>query len=187
MAEAVHGEESEAKDIKLFGTTIKLQGRRQVTLKEDEQKSTYYDHNHRSQETPVASKRPDKIIPCPRCNSTDTKFCYFNNYNANQPRHFCRGCHRYWTAGGALRNVPVGAGRRKSKLLPPQTSPAVDQRPSSTSGSNSNCFYEDSNSDTARPLGFDRIMMLNECHIRDGFQLQGFPAQHGRKRWNVDC
>ncbi|KAG6415714.1 hypothetical protein SASPL_123128 [Salvia splendens] len=60
-------------------------------------------------------KKPDKILPCPRCNSMDTKFCYFNNYNVNQPRHFCKNCQRYWTAGGTMRNVPVGAGRRKSK------------------------------------------------------------------------
>ncbi|GJP36989.1 hypothetical protein CLOM_g21452 [Closterium sp. NIES-68] len=51
-------------------------------------------------------------LPCPRCASRDTKFCYYNNYNVNQPRHFCRACHRYWTAGGSLRNVPVGSGRR---------------------------------------------------------------------------
>ncbi|KAF3789336.1 Cyclic dof factor 1 [Nymphaea thermarum] len=57
----------------------------------------------------------ENVIPCPRCNSTDTKFCYFNNYNVNQPRHFCRKCQRYWTAGGSMRNIPVGAGRRKSK------------------------------------------------------------------------
>ncbi|KAG9159649.1 hypothetical protein Leryth_013618 [Lithospermum erythrorhizon] len=60
-------------------------------------------------------KKPDKILPCPRCNSMDTKFCYFNNYNLNQPRHFCKNCQRYWTAGGTMRNVPVGAGRRKNK------------------------------------------------------------------------
>lgn len=60
-------------------------------------------------------KKPDKILPCPRCNSMDTKFCYFNNYNVNQPRHFCKNCQRYWTAGGTMRNVPVGAGRRKNK------------------------------------------------------------------------
>ncbi|KAM3411760.1 hypothetical protein ACQJBY_003427 [Aegilops geniculata] len=56
-------------------------------------------------------------LPCPRCRSEDTKFCYFNNYNVNQPRHFCRACHRYWTAGGAIRNVPVGSGRRKNRPL----------------------------------------------------------------------
>ncbi|XWS64252.1 hypothetical protein CRYUN_Cryun06bG0170300 [Craigia yunnanensis] len=60
-------------------------------------------------------KKPDKILPCPRCNSKETKFCYYNNYNVNQPRHFCKNCRRYWTAGGTMRNVPVGAGRRKTK------------------------------------------------------------------------
>ncbi|KAL9271121.1 Cyclic dof factor 3-like protein [Drosera capensis] len=60
-------------------------------------------------------KKPDKLLPCPRCNSMDTKFCYYNNYNVNQPRHFCKSCHRYWTAGGVMRNVPVGSGRRKNK------------------------------------------------------------------------
>ena len=65
-------------------------------------------------------KKPDKILPCPRCNSLETKFCYFNNYNVNQPRHFCKNCQRYWTAGGTMRNVPVGAGRRKNKHLASQ-------------------------------------------------------------------
>ncbi|KAG8366356.1 hypothetical protein BUALT_Bualt17G0071300 [Buddleja alternifolia] len=60
-------------------------------------------------------KKPDKILPCPRCNSMDTKFCYYNNYNVSQPRHFCKKCQRYWTAGGTMRNVPVGSGRRKNK------------------------------------------------------------------------
>lgn len=62
-------------------------------------------------------KKPDKLLPCPRCHSLDTKFCYFNNYNVNQPRHFCKNCQRYWTAGGTMRNVPIGAGRRKNKHL----------------------------------------------------------------------
>ncbi|KAI9071314.1 hypothetical protein K1719_046722 [Acacia pycnantha] len=50
-------------------------------------------------------KKPDKIQQCPRCNNMDTKFCYFNNYNVNQPRHFCKSCHGYWTVGGAMRNL----------------------------------------------------------------------------------
>ncbi|KAE8688479.1 Dof zinc finger protein DOF1.3 [Hibiscus syriacus] len=65
----------------------------------------------------IVFKKPDKILPCPRCNSFDTKFCYFNNYNVNQPRHFCKNCQRYWTAGGTMRNVPIGACRRKNKRL----------------------------------------------------------------------
>lgn len=53
-------------------------------------------------------------IPCPRCDSTNTKFCYYNNYNFSQPRHFCKSCRRYWTHGGTLRDIPVGGGTRKS-------------------------------------------------------------------------
>ncbi|CAK7346820.1 unnamed protein product [Dovyalis caffra] len=50
---------------------------------------------------------------CPRCASSNTKFCYYNNYSLSQPRYFCKGCRRYWTKGGSLRNVPVGGGCRK--------------------------------------------------------------------------
>ncbi|KAF8377486.1 hypothetical protein HHK36_030866 [Tetracentron sinense] len=53
-------------------------------------------------------------LPCPRCDSTNTKFCYYNNYNLSQPRHFCKSCRRYWTQGGTLRNIPIGGGTRKN-------------------------------------------------------------------------
>uniref|UniRef100_A0A1J3JJK3 Cyclic dof factor 5 n=1 Tax=Noccaea caerulescens TaxID=107243 RepID=A0A1J3JJK3_NOCCA len=68
-----------------------------------------------SEDKTTTLKKPDKIIPCPRCESANTKFCYYNNYNVNQPRYFCRNCQRYWTAGGSMRSVPVGSGRRKNK------------------------------------------------------------------------
>ncbi|GMH05456.1 hypothetical protein Nepgr_007296 [Nepenthes gracilis] len=54
-------------------------------------------------------------LKCPRCDSTNTKFCYYNNYSLSQPRHFCKACKRYWTRGGTLRNVPAGGGCRKNK------------------------------------------------------------------------
>ncbi|XP_022747641.1 dof zinc finger protein DOF5.1 [Durio zibethinus] len=57
----------------------------------------------------------EAALKCPRCESTNTKFCYFNNYSLTQPRHFCKTCRRYWTRGGALRNVPVGGGCRRNK------------------------------------------------------------------------
>ena len=98
--------------IKLFGQTIVLEVKeenpRKIDQKEEEDRDDEADND-------MMKNKPDKIIPCPRCKSMETKFCYFNNYNVNQPRHFCKGCQRYWTAGGALRNVPVGAGRRKTK------------------------------------------------------------------------
>lgn len=81
-------------------------------LEEDKMESTT---TNNSTDQDKVLKKPDKILPCPRCNSLETKFCYFNNYNVNQPRHFCKNCQRYWTAGGTMRNVPVGAGRRKNK------------------------------------------------------------------------
>ncbi|XP_072998121.1 dof zinc finger protein DOF5.1-like [Typha latifolia] len=59
--------------------------------------------------------QPEPALKCPRCESTNTKFCYFNNYSLSQPRHFCKTCRRYWTRGGALRNVPVGGGCRRNK------------------------------------------------------------------------
>ncbi|RWW40878.1 hypothetical protein BHE74_00053674, partial [Ensete ventricosum] len=60
---------------------------------------------------------------CPRCESRDTKFCYYNNYNMSQPRHFCKSCRRYWTLGGSLRNVPIGGSSRKR--LRPFPAPAA--------------------------------------------------------------
>ncbi|KAJ0966189.1 hypothetical protein J5N97_027327 [Dioscorea zingiberensis] len=60
---------------------------------------------------------------CPRCESMQTKFCYFNNYSPSQPRHFCKSCKRYWTDGGALRDVPHGgATERRPKRLRKSTS-----------------------------------------------------------------
>ncbi|KAE8694454.1 Detected protein of unknown function [Hibiscus syriacus] len=73
------------------------------------------DEDQSETSNPEEKAKCNKVLPCPRCNSRDTKFCYYNNYNVSQPRHFCKNCQRYWTAGGTMRNVPVGAGRRKSK------------------------------------------------------------------------
>ncbi|XP_039000915.1 dof zinc finger protein DOF3.4-like [Hibiscus syriacus] len=63
----------------------------------------------------AAKSDQSQNLRCPRCDSSNTKFCYYNNYNLTQPRHFCKTCRRYWTKGGALRNVPIGGGCRKNK------------------------------------------------------------------------
>ncbi|KAJ8549597.1 hypothetical protein K7X08_033304 [Anisodus acutangulus] len=66
----------------------------------------------------IRRQPPPKPEPlkCPRCDSTSTKFCYYNNYNKSQPRHYCKGCKRHWTEGGTLRNVPVGGGQKNKRL-----------------------------------------------------------------------
>ncbi|XP_017232251.1 dof zinc finger protein DOF4.6 [Daucus carota subsp. sativus] len=69
-------------------------------------------------------KEVQQIINCPRCNSTNTKFCYYNNYSLSQPRYFCKTCRRYWTEGGSLRNIPVGGGSRKNNKRSLNSSPS---------------------------------------------------------------
>ncbi|KAF5451766.1 hypothetical protein F2P56_026842 [Juglans regia] len=62
-----------------------------------------------------AIRSPQAHLNCRRCNSTNTKFCYYNNYSLTQPRYLCKTCKRYWTEGGSIRNVPVGGCSRKNK------------------------------------------------------------------------
>lgn len=72
-----------------------------------------------------------QALKCPRCDSTNTKFCYYNNYSLSQPRYFCKSCRRYWTKGGTLRNVPVGGGCRRNKRSSSSTSSASSSSSSS--------------------------------------------------------
>ncbi|KAF7024762.1 hypothetical protein CFC21_037058 [Triticum aestivum] len=84
-------------------------------------------HPHEAAMLPYVPRPPSLLVDrrystgaevapnCPRCDSPNTKFCYYNNYSLSQPRYFCKGCRRYWTKGGSLRNVPVGGGCRKNR------------------------------------------------------------------------
>ncbi|CAL0309331.1 unnamed protein product [Lupinus luteus] len=67
------------------------------------------------QQSKVQPERLQQPLQCPRCNSMNTKFCYYNNYNMAQPRHYCKTCRRYWTQGGTLRNIPIGGRCHKRK------------------------------------------------------------------------
>ncbi|KAL0341925.1 UNVERIFIED_CONTAM: Dof zinc finger protein DOF3.1 [Sesamum calycinum] len=98
-------------------------------------------------------------LKCPRCDSTNTKFCYYNNYNLSQPRHFCKSCRRYWTKGGALRNIPVGGGSRKNAKRSSSSSSSAAKRPAaappSAPPSSNNSKHDDSrskNGETAETL-----------------------------------
>ncbi|XP_074317675.1 dof zinc finger protein DOF1.8-like [Silene latifolia] len=90
---------------------------------EDKVSNTNSNNNNNNNNNKVGSTslerkvRPkqDEGANCPRCNSSNTKFCYYNNYSLTQPRYFCKACKRYWTAGGSLRNIPVGGASRKNK------------------------------------------------------------------------
>ncbi|KAK9275405.1 hypothetical protein L1049_022669 [Liquidambar formosana] len=88
-----------------------------------------------------ARPQKEQALNCPRCNSTNTKFCYYNNYSLSQPRYFCKTCRRYWTEGGSLRNIPVGGGSRKNK------------RSSSSSSSSSSSNSSKKLPDLVPPIG----------------------------------
>ncbi|GAB4861154.1 hypothetical protein Ancab_036311 [Ancistrocladus abbreviatus] len=112
-----------------------------------------HDHGHHQQQqemaqwarNPMAMDRRWKanieVAPnCPRCASTNTKFCYYNNYSLSQPRYFCKGCRRYWTKGGSLRNVPVGGScrkRRRAKSSAKMTTTSMSSNSYSSSTSTS--------------------------------------------------
>ncbi|KAM3298917.1 hypothetical protein ACQJBY_040418 [Aegilops geniculata] len=71
-------------------------------------------------------------LECPRCSSTDTKFCYYNNYSTAQPRHYCRTCRRYWTHGGTLRKVPVGGACRRGSGSSKRRRPSAEPHTTSS-------------------------------------------------------
>ncbi|GMI71109.1 hypothetical protein like AT3G52440 [Hibiscus trionum] len=124
---------------------------------------------------------------CPRCGSSNTKFCYYNNYSLTQPRYFCKGCRRYWTKGGSLRNVPVGGGCRKnrrgksflrmptngvpSKSLSSGIVPHYDNKVNALSESNSSSAMSDcSHIDLA--LVFANFLNNKQPENKSGFEFE---------------
>ncbi|KAG2318900.1 hypothetical protein Bca4012_054871 [Brassica carinata] len=93
--------------------------------------------SHQQQQQQQQPHQPQ--LKCPRCDSSNTKFCYYNNYSLSQPRYFCKACKRYWTRGGTLRNVPVGGSYRKNKRVKrPATATAASMASTTTSSSPNN-------------------------------------------------
>uniref|UniRef100_A0A1J3I9J7 Dof zinc finger protein n=1 Tax=Noccaea caerulescens TaxID=107243 RepID=A0A1J3I9J7_NOCCA len=93
--------------------------------------------SHQQQQQQQQPQQPQPQLKCPRCDSSNTKFCYYNNYSLSQPRHFCKACKRYWTRGGTLRNVPVGGSYRKNKRVkrPATANASAASTPSTTTSS----------------------------------------------------
>ncbi|KAK9131840.1 hypothetical protein Scep_011368 [Stephania cephalantha] len=109
-------------------------------------------------EKPISSsaqeqqQQQQQALKCPRCDSSNTKFCYYNNYSLSQPRHFCKACKRYWTRGGTLRNVPVGGGCRKNKRVKRSVNASSSSSPDPSSSSSLPIINGSSNSLTNTPL-----------------------------------
>ncbi|XP_038877651.1 dof zinc finger protein DOF5.1-like isoform X2 [Benincasa hispida] len=125
---------------------------------------------------------PETALKCPRCESTNTKFCYFNNYSLSQPRHFCKTCRRYWTRGGALRSVPVGGGYRRNNKRSKSTSksPVNSQsQPTTTAGEAMRLNYNNAIStpnegaldSTHHPIGIANFLGFDQIQWRPQLQL----------------
>ncbi|KAE8689434.1 Dof zinc finger protein DOF1.4 [Hibiscus syriacus] len=156
------------------------------------------------------SQLQQQALKCPRCDSSNTKFCYYNNYSLSQPRHFCKACKRYWTNGGTLRNIPVGGGcrrnRRHKRPSPaiivgganpnPQISqPRVDVFSTSSHHINNPLFYDSNPSDMNLPyhdfqsqmnalgLGFSSGAVSDECELT----MKDIEVEESKRRmeWNV--
>lgn len=105
-----------------------------------------------------ARPQKDQALNCPRCNSTNTKFCYYNNYSLSQPRYFCKTCRRYWTEGGSLRNVPVGGGSRKNKRPSTSTSSST---PSPSQSSAKKLAHDHDHHHLTPPISFPQSASQN--------------------------
>ncbi|KAF5202415.1 Dof zinc finger protein like [Thalictrum thalictroides] len=113
--------------------------------------------------------QPEIALKCPRCESTNTKFCYFNNYSLSQPRHFCKTCRRYWTRGGALRSVPVGGGCRRNKRSKGIGSklPVSCERPMCSTSNTSPLPFNSFNSDAIshmQPQSLPQFSFITSLH-----------------------
>ncbi|KAL5067558.1 hypothetical protein RYX36_018445 [Vicia faba] len=129
-------------------------------------------------------KATTEISPnCPRCGCSSTKFCYYNNYSLTQPRYFCKGCRRYWTKGGSLRNVPVGGGCRKNRRGNNKTLSDPILRTNNVSSSTSSSLlteYTKPNIDLA-------LVYANFLNQKPGSQKIGFdPLENSRILSNVE-
>ncbi|CAA7392206.1 unnamed protein product [Spirodela intermedia] len=124
---------------------------------------------------------PDgQSLRCPRCDSSNTKFCYYNNYSLSQPRHFCKACKRYWTRGGTLRNVPVGGGCRKNKRVRKSSAAPTAAPPSQTdlSPSAPPLSFLPSSSPIATASGDLGFLFYNLANSAPDVGLPGLPAPY---------
>ncbi|KAK9936404.1 hypothetical protein M0R45_013248 [Rubus argutus] len=126
-------------------------------------------------------QQQQQALKCPRCDSSNTKFCYYNNYSLSQPRHFCKACKRYWTRGGTLRNVPVGGGCRKNKRVKrPSSNSTVENGASSSASSAPNSGNSNLNTNTQQQNHHQIDLASNSNHHMNPlfYGLGSNPSDH---------
>ncbi|KAF5204099.1 hypothetical protein FRX31_006311 [Thalictrum thalictroides] len=85
----------------------KMEGKRQI----DQQDMQAMEDRQQQQHQVEVQTHPPR--QCPRCNSWETMFGYYNIFGDNQPRYRCKRCSLYWIHGEVPSNISVG-GKRKN-------------------------------------------------------------------------
>ncbi|XP_074556491.1 uncharacterized protein LOC141812360 [Curcuma longa] len=124
----------------------------------------------------------EMALRCPRCDSANTKFCYYNNYSKLQPRYYCRACLRHWTEGGSLRNVPVGGSRKNKQHLRDKRADAGSDRRSrfSTNDDSSTLTQESIHSGSGMLVCHPTPPLDGELSMSEMEFVPLFPAEDDR-------
>ncbi|XP_021898538.1 dof zinc finger protein DOF1.2 [Carica papaya] len=127
-------------------------------------------YNDQMFELYCSNGRAMEVAPnCPRCSSSNTKFCYYNNYSLSQPRYLCKACRRYWTKGGSLRNVPVGGGCRKNRTRTKSRLPPNYGKPNEPFGTRKSSPSQHTGSESNIDLAVVFARFLNDQNEADRF------------------
>ncbi|KAL1203257.1 Dof zinc finger protein DOF3.2 [Cardamine amara subsp. amara] len=147
-------------------------------------------HNQKKPSVAIRPAPPEQSLRCPRCDSTNTKFCYYNNYSLSQPRYFCKSCRRYWTKGGILRNIPIGGAYRKHKRSSSVTK-SLRTTPEPTTTHDGKTFqavsfggYNNNINNEQMELGL-AFALLNKQPLGVSSHL-GFPSEFGNSQMNME-
>nr|XP_017224984.1 PREDICTED: dof zinc finger protein DOF4.6-like [Daucus carota subsp. sativus] len=75
------------------------------------------------------SSEMEQNLRCPRCDSEETKFAYFNNNKTSQPRYRCNNCKKLWTNGGKVRDLSSNGEERRVNRSRDSSPPIVSSAP----------------------------------------------------------
>ncbi|KAF5206988.1 hypothetical protein FRX31_003426 [Thalictrum thalictroides] len=88
-----------------------MQAKRQM---EQQDMEAMEDHQQQhGEEEQLVEVNTDPPRQCPRCNSLETMYGYYNNYCDIQASYRCKICSHYWDHGEVLGDISV-RGKRKN-------------------------------------------------------------------------
>ncbi|KAL2523483.1 dof zinc finger protein DOF3.1-like [Forsythia ovata] len=88
-----------------------------LTIKVEEDRPCFFFRWGQEAEAATPSEQPSFEVL--QCDSPNTKFCYYNNYNLSHSRHFCKSCRKTKQSKPKYNTslVADGPSERKSSSL----------------------------------------------------------------------